>query len=495
MKKIIKKSDAFKRMNSIMSSLLEGSNNVPFSPVPLTQMPSKPRTNLRFPENGDDFADGSGITIFNDLRDDDSAYGPGNLNTQTDTDVEKIRKVLNAVVSLYTDKSIKVKRRGETENGMMYDVYFENNHTILYVQPNHNKIVLINRNMDDDYFSDVVEDIQEITVEPDQRKWGKLLLSITNEYILPKLPDNEPGEVDAPSIEDDIDETDVENIPLNTELSDDDLELDDDPTDDEIEADTEDDGEVETDVEVEPEEEEEDKKKEKEKLEDHKIYDTKIMEDTMKTVKDIKAEYGYKFMTGTDAINSVAQYFNEEVLKKFGGFYVLVEKNEYVDVYGILGDKSVDTKPVTTIVENKKYIFDGKMEKNPTLFEIGEMVRIDMTQVRGEYRSQIYNITRHNQGYAIIESIEGGLKIAQNASIAKDIGGIPINDDAVVKITEIVDAVMVYEQDEVEAELKLLSEDAGIKRDLQHDLDEKKLNEEVSGVYAENSSKLFDTEF
>ena len=215
----------------------------------------------------------------------------------------------------------------------------------------------------------------------------------------------------------------------------------------------------------------------------------------MKTVKDIKAEYGYKFMTGTDAINSVAQYFNEEVLKKFGGFYVLVEKNEYVDVYGILGDKSVDTKPVTTIVENKKYIFDGKMEKNPTLFEIGEMVRIDMTQVRGEYRSQIYNITRHNQGYAIIESIEGGLKIAQNASIAKDIGGIPINDDAVVKITEIVDAVMVYEQDEVEAELKLLSEDAGIKRDLQHDLDEKKLNEEVSDVYAENSSKLFDTEF
>jgi len=426
--------------------------NIPFQPAALTELPSKPRTSIIKPE---DYIDNMKPRGKHNLVD-DMVVDPENddrLSTEPiapSSDVDQVKAVLDNTISLFDNDDIKVLFRNKTDLGIMYDVYLKDAHTILYIKPEDFKIYLVNRSLDEDNFRDVLEDVQEMDVEDEDKTVAKKLIIIAKDKMYPEEPDISSAELEE--VDDDL--NDIVNDEDNVE---DDVETDDDSEDNvEDDAEPDDDSEDDSDGDEpegkgdvgdlnldEPLDDEPEKSIKKES-----INNKKLIGDVMnKTVKDVRNDYGYKFITSKDEISAMVEFLGIDNLGKFGSFFVRVDEDAYSDVYGMFGNRPDNNKELITIIENGNTIFNSSTKvKIDESFDVGEVIKIDLSRVDGIYAKQVIGIARKGNMKAIVESVKDGIVyIAQNAIKAKTVGGIPVNAEAIVKINNIKDASSLYE--------------------------------------------------
>jgi len=433
--------------------------------APLTELPAKPRKTLNI-NNQEIPKDG----ILDDMTMQSNAYDEKKSDK---SDTELIKGVLDSVVTLFKKPDTKVMYRNQSEKGVLYDVYFNNNHTILYIQPDELKVFLINRSMDNDHFADVLEDIQEMEVEEENKTVAKKLIAVARESMKPldtDIPiddieevedylsdiedisdDGVVGENDG-VVPDDIDDSESVDTP-NTDSS------NGENNDDEYISKEDDDN---SDLEIENAlglNDDPTKEDEKDKYEESLKYKK---EKKMKRVKDVEKEYGFSFVSGENEALSMAQYFHENRLREFGSFYIKLDEGEYKDVYGVHGVKPDGEKEVFRIVENGKFVYDTSVkniDSQSDNFRVGERVKIDLSLVSEEFARQVFVIARRNKNYAIVESIDGeNFRISENKIQARSIGGIPINKSALVKIDIVERDVELGFNTQMGDEIKKLSE-------------------------------------
>lgn len=381
---------------------------------------------------------------------------------------DAIHLLLGNAVSLYHGDRIKVLFRNKTESAVMYDVYFDENHTILVIKPAEMMVGLVNRNMDSDHFADILEDIEQIQLDEADRTLGKELINIGKSELKPDLSHFQDEEEDI-DIEDDLsqamdDEGDLGGDP------DDDLFLDDDP-----DADT-----AEPDMEESPDEGGEDMDKEEDDDEEEFIQKESLQinkEADMKTAKDIAGQFGYTLLNDKLDVESISEYLGEQSLKEFGSFLVKLDEHNYVNVYGMYNTGYNPNAVVIPIMENGKMVYVKDSRRKASMLEsltVGEMVKIDLSKVKGDYAKQVHGMVRRNKGFAIIESLEGDLvRISENKNRAKIVGGVPINRDAIVKLETLKDTCVVYE-------------DVNLNEDLNQLITEKK---EIDDVYKNKQNR------
>jgi len=440
-----------------MMSIMEGyynENNIPFQPAALTEIPSKPRTRITMPERD---KEGDSVNMVDDMGKQDEAFDIESTEPkEAVSDVVLIQSILDKIVTLYDGNDIKVLYRAQTEKGVLYDVYFQNNHTILYVQPDNDKVFLINRSMDEDHFADVLEDIQEMDVDIAERHVGKDLITISRTRIEPPMP--EPALSDIDDVADDLDELDVGEIdgkepvtnPVDDDLEDIDAVDDEGSVDDEIDDD-------ELYLDDDPQKDESDDESDDEYIEkdfdEALIQNYKIIkeESMSKTVKDIINDYGYEFISTKNEVLSLSEYLHNEDLKKFGSFFIRLKDDDYYDIYGMAGTRIDEKNKLISVMESGKMVFDKDIVSNLNEeYVVGEVVKIDLRNVDGKYLRNINIIANRTQGRAIVESIgEDVIYVAENTSQAKIKGGVPINLDAVIKIENIVTASTIYEDSDI----------------------------------------------
>ena len=440
--------------------------------APLTELPAKPRKTLNInkqeiPKDG----------ILDDITMQGNAYDERNTDKN---DTELIKGVLDSVVTLFKKPDTKVMYRNQSEKGVLYDVYFNNNHTILYIQPDELKVFLINRSMDSDHFEDVLEDIQEMEeVEEENKTVAKKLIAVARERMEPLDTDIPIDDIEE--VEDDL--SDIEDISDDGAVGEEDGEVpeefDDAPDDGESEdvPDTESSDDEDNDdyiAKEDSEEDDEDSKIEKSlglnddptKEDEKDRYEESLKhnkEKVMKRVKDVEKEYGFNFVSGDNEAQSMSQYFHESRLQEFGSFYIKLEEGEYKDVYGVHGVKPDGEKEVFIIVENGKFVYDSSaknVDRQSDTFRVGERVKIDLSLVSEEFSRQVFIIARRNKNYAIVESIDGkNFRISENKVQARSLGGIPINKSALIKIDIIEHDVELGFNTQMGDDIKNLSED------------------------------------
>ena len=166
-----------------------------------------------------------------------------------------------------------------------------------------------------------------------------------------------------------------------------------------------------------------------------------IEERKMKTIKDLKNDYGFQFINSKDSVKSLVEYVEDERLGKFDSFYVRINESKYTDIYGVLGkteDLNKEVYPV--IVESKNVFDDAVILPEKVNFEIGEMVKIDMNLLESHnsnsaYIKQINSMYKKTKGYVYItDNKKGAVRISENKKFG-DIG-IFINEEALKKLNQ-----------------------------------------------------------
>ena len=327
--------------------------------------------------------------------------------------------------------------------------------------------------MDNDHFADVLEDIQEMEVEEENKTVAKKLIAVARESMKPLDTDIPIGDIEEVEdylsdiedisddgvvgendgvVPDDIDDSESVDTP-NTDSS------NGENNDDEYISKEDDDN---SDLEIENAlglNDDPTKEDEKDKYEESLKYKK---EKKMKRVKDVEKEYGFSFVSGENEALSMAQYFHENRLREFGSFYIKLDEGEYKDVYGVHGVKPDGEKEVFRIVENGKFVYDTSVkniDSQSDNFRVGERVKIDLSLVSEEFARQVFVIARRNKNYAIVESIDGeNFRISENKIQARSIGGIPINKSALVKIDIVERDVELGFNTQMGDEIKKLSE-------------------------------------
>lgn len=436
---------------------------IPFQPAPVTDTPMKHRLNM--------------MKNYRNNNDELISNAPKGQYELPMEDTEKIKILFGQYISLFKDKKneIEVLKRGQTDSGVMYDVYFGGGHAILYIKPEEKLIGLVNRNMDDDDFADVLEDMEEINIEPEDRKFGKLLIGIGREEFTPKIDIEEP--------EEDI-ETDVEEV--ESEL---DKKMEDNVEDNEEEKMGEPDKEPEEVVDNEEEDIEDNEGEDADSVGEDSVLPpiNKIKKENLENkegimkVKEILNEYGYVRVTDKNDVISIVEYYNSESLKDFSSFIVKIKGNDYDEIFGVCGSRFDEEKEIIPVVKNGKLIYESSNTKDKYAdnYNIGEVVKIDLSMVNGDYMKQIYTLSKRTKGYAIVESIEGDIiRIVENEHKARIKQSVPINKSALIKLDSVKDACVVYEDKEAIAEYQSLLNEA--KKASENRIDKKEDVTEVS---------------
>jgi hypothetical protein len=446
-----------------MKKKISENATIPFPSVALVDTPAKHRKNFI-----DDYKDNAENII------------PDKSNEKYDMpmeDVEKIKILFSQYLTLFKDRDdkIEVLKRGQTDSGVLYDIYLDGGHTILYVKPEEKIIGLINRTMDKDDFADILEDIEEINVEPEERKLGKLLIGIGRAEFKPKIEIEEPEEeieTDTEEVESELDKKMEDNVEKNEEEPEEEPEeTDTNDTEPTEEPETGDEESVLPTTEEEPEKESKIKKENVQKGRNN-----------MK-VKDILNEYGYVRVTDKNDVISIVEYYKAESLKDFSSFIVKIKGNDYDEIFGVCGSRFDENKDVVQVVKNGKLIYESTQKRDMYTenYDIGEVVKIDLSAVSGDYMKQIYTLSKRTKGYAIVESVEGDIvRIVENEHKARIKQSVPINKGALIKLDKIKDACVVYEDKEAVAVYQsLLNEATSVSEKNKEDM-KKKESAEVS---------------
>jgi len=416
---------------------------IPFPAVALSDNPMKHRKNFI-----DDF-----IVKKDDMLM-DKPHEPYDLPME---DVEKIKILLGQYLTLFKDREdkIKVLKRGQTDSGVLYDLYLDEFHAILYIKPEEKVIGLVNRTMDKDDFADVLEDMEEINTEPDKRKLGKMLIGIGRAEFKPKIEIEEPEEeieTDTEEVQSELDKKMEDNV--EKEEATEEVPTEDVPTPEPEEATDE------PEESVLPTEDEEEKEKDDSKIKKENV---QIGRNNMKKVKDILNEYGFKRIVDKNDVISIVEYYQNNSLKDFSSFIVKIKGNDYDEIYGVCGSRFDEEKEVIQVVKGGKLIYETSKKNDlyTERYETGEIVKIDLSRVDGEYVKQIFTLSKRTKGYAMVESVEGDIvRIVENEHKAKIKQSVPINKSALIKIDTIRDSCVVYEDKEAVAEYKSLLNEA-----------------------------------
>jgi len=448
-----------------MKKKISENATIPFPSASLVDTPIKHRKNFidDFKDKGDDLIQ-------------DKSHEKYDMPME---DVEKIKILLGQYLTLFKDRDekIEVLKRGQTDSGVLYDVYLDGGHTILYIKPDEKIVGVINRNMDKDDFADILEDIEEINVEPEERKLGKLLIGIGRAEFKPKIEIDEPEEdieTDTEEVESELDKKMEDNVEKNEEEPEEEPEETDtndaEPTEEPETGDEE--SVLPTPTTDEPDEEESKIKKE----------NVQKGRNNMK-VKDILNEYGYVRVTDKNDVSSIVEYYKAESLKDFSSFIVKIKGNDYSEIYGVCGSRFDENKDVVQVVKNGKLIYESTQKRDiyTENYDIGEVVKIDLSAVSGDYMKQIYTLSKRTKGYAIVESVEGDIvRIVENEHKARIKQSVPINKGALIKLDKIKDACVVYEDKEAVAVYQSLLTEANTVSEKNKEDMKKKETAEVS---------------